>query len=71
MSERWRHVLCLGCYATVQPGRTPYLVLGAAPETCCSCGEPADPPVFYRAHPESFHCDGQHLPEGEADAISE
>jgi hypothetical protein len=63
MSDPWRHALCIGCYGNAQPGRRPHLVVGAPAETCCGCGGEADPPVYYRAAPSDFACNGTHVLE--------
>lgn len=63
MGDPWRHALCTECYAGVQPGRHPHHAIGIPPETCCNCGDEADPPVYYRSAPGDFACNGTHVPE--------
>ena len=63
MGDPWRHALCAGCYAAVRPGRHPAAAIGAPVETCCNCGGDADPPVYHRAPPADFACNGTHVPE--------
>lgn len=58
--SRWQHALCRACYAAVEPGRAPHLVIDAPPDACCRCDEIADPPIYYRADPVRFGCAGVH-----------
>ncbi len=58
--SRWTHSFCAGCWAELNPGRTPVQLKDAPVETCCRCGRPTGAGIFVREDPLSLPCGGEH-----------
>jgi hypothetical protein len=51
------HVICLGCFSKLRPGRAPSPMQHAKSETCCFCAGVTRDGIFVRAAPaEPCYC---------------